>query len=160
MAHVRVSDLRGYSRLAIDAVVGVTNLVEIMHANIARVPNILGTATEGPTEGVTGLVYESVRGVTRLVGSNIDVSLALLELELGHSASSAEREAVLAHDHGAALAADAGFTPVYLHYKSGLHVSTNGRAFAGQIEALLQAWPAPIEEVVIVGHSDTHESAL
>ena len=42
------------------------------------------------------------------------------------------------HDHGAALAADAGFTPVYLHYNSGLHVSTNGRAFAGQLEALLQ----------------------
>ena len=34
------------------------------------------------------------------------------------------------HDHGAALARDLGYTPVYLHYNSGLHVSTNGRAFA------------------------------
>ena len=32
------------------------------------------------------------------------------------------------HDHGAALARDLGYTPVYLHYNSGLHVSTNGRA--------------------------------
>ena len=57
------------------------------------------------------------------------------------------------HDHGAALAADAGFTPVYLHYNSGLHVSTNGRAFAAQLEALLDAWPVPVDELVILGHS-------
>ena len=57
------------------------------------------------------------------------------------------------HDHGAALAADAGFTPVYLHYNSGLHVSINGRAFAGQLEALLGAWPVPVDELVILGHS-------
>jgi hypothetical protein len=34
------------------------------------------------------------------------------------------------HDHGAALAADASFTPVYLHYNSGLRLAGNGRAFA------------------------------
>ena len=38
------------------------------------------------------------------------------------------------HDHGAALARDLGYTPVYLHYNSGLHISTNGRAFAEQLE--------------------------
>jgi len=57
------------------------------------------------------------------------------------------------HDHGAALAADAGFTPVYLHYNSGLHISANGREFAGQIETLLHAWPVAVEELVILGHS-------
>ena len=57
------------------------------------------------------------------------------------------------HDHGAALAADAGFTPVYLHYNSGLHVSTNGRALAGQLEVLLAAWSVPVDELVILGHS-------
>ena len=46
------------------------------------------------------------------------------------------------HDHGAALAADAGFTPVYLHYNSGLHVSTNGRAFAGAARGAAAA-PGP-----------------
>jgi pimeloyl-ACP methyl ester carboxylesterase len=57
------------------------------------------------------------------------------------------------HDHGAALAAEAGFTPVYLHYNSGLHVSTNGRAFAEQIQTLLHAWPVPVDELVILAHS-------
>ncbi len=31
------------------------------------------------------------------------------------------------HDHGAALARDAGYTPLYLNYNTGRHVSTNGR---------------------------------
>jgi pimeloyl-ACP methyl ester carboxylesterase len=57
------------------------------------------------------------------------------------------------HDHGAALARAAGFTPLYLHYNSGRHVSSNGHAFADLLESLLQAWPVPIEELVIVAHS-------
>ncbi len=57
------------------------------------------------------------------------------------------------HDHGAALAAEAGYTPVRLHYNSGLHISANGRAWAGQLERLLQAWPVPVQEVCILAHS-------
>jgi pimeloyl-ACP methyl ester carboxylesterase len=57
------------------------------------------------------------------------------------------------HDHGEALAAALGFTPVYLHYASGLHVSTNGRALAGQLEQLLEQWPRPIARFAILGHS-------
>jgi hypothetical protein len=57
------------------------------------------------------------------------------------------------HDHGAALARDLGFTPVYLHYDTGLHVSENGRAFAALLEALVAAWPAPVDELVILAHS-------
>ena len=57
------------------------------------------------------------------------------------------------HDHGAALARDGGYTPVYLHYNSGLHVSTNGQAFARLLEDLIRDWPRAIEELVVVGHS-------
>ena len=57
------------------------------------------------------------------------------------------------HDHGAALARDLGFTPVYLSYNSGLHVSVNGRAFADGLEALVAAWPVEIEDFVVIGHS-------
>lgn len=59
----------------------------------------------------------------------------------------------LGHDHGAALARELGFTPVYLHYNSGLHISENGRAFAALLEALVATWPAPLGELVIVAHS-------
>ena len=57
------------------------------------------------------------------------------------------------HDHGAALARDLGYTPVYLHYNSGLHISTNGQEFARQLEALVQSWPVPLTELVLIGHS-------
>jgi pimeloyl-ACP methyl ester carboxylesterase len=57
------------------------------------------------------------------------------------------------HDHGAALARDLAYTPVYLHYNSGLHVSTNGRAFAAQLEELVRLWPVPLSELVLIGHS-------
>ncbi|MFI4932788.1 MAG: esterase/lipase family protein, partial [Burkholderiales bacterium] len=57
------------------------------------------------------------------------------------------------HDHGAALARDLAYTPVYLHYNSGLHVSTNGRAFAAQLEDLVRLWPVPVTGLVLIGHS-------
>jgi len=57
------------------------------------------------------------------------------------------------HDHGAALARDLGYTPVYLHYNTGQHVSVNGRMFADLLEALLHVWPVPLSELVIIGHS-------
>jgi len=57
------------------------------------------------------------------------------------------------HDHGAVLARDLGYTPLYLHYNSGLHTSTNGRELAGLLEALLEQWHVPVEELVVVAHS-------
>jgi pimeloyl-ACP methyl ester carboxylesterase len=57
------------------------------------------------------------------------------------------------HDHGQALERDLGFTPIYLHYNSGRHVSQNGREFAMLLERLVECWPVPVQELVIVGHS-------
>lgn len=57
------------------------------------------------------------------------------------------------HDHGAALAHELGFTPVYLHYNTGLSISTNGRILAQQMERLFDAWPVPIERIALLGHS-------
>jgi len=57
------------------------------------------------------------------------------------------------HDHGAMLERDLGFTTVYLHYNSGRHVSHNGREFASLMTRLVAAWPVPVDELVIVGHS-------
>jgi hypothetical protein len=216
---IRATDLRGASRLAIDATLGLASLVETLHHNILRTPGILGKATQQPAGGLTGFVYKSIRGVTRLVGGGIDALLGRLAPLLDHDESSPAREAVLAalngvlgdhlqargnplaismhlrhhgrtlalddaqlaaavpnatgkilllvhglcmndrqwrrngHDHGAALAADAGYTPVYLNYNTGLHISTNGRALADSIEALLKAWPQPVDELAILAHS-------
>ena len=238
------SDLRGSSALVIQAVKGITDLVEDMHRNIASVSPIVGTAQLGRTKGVTGLVYRSVRGVTGVVGWGLDKGFTLadhsltsmpavagivastlkpLATKLNLKSAQPYRETVLAaangvlgdtmaatgnplairmqlrlqgvaliftkaalraqikqptskvlvlvhglcmndlqwlhakdgvdHDHGAALAQDLGYTPVYLHYNSGRHISESGRDFANILQSLAQAWPVPMTEFVIIGHS-------
>jgi triacylglycerol lipase len=54
---------------------------------------------------------------------------------------------------GSLLARDLGVTPVWLRYNSGRHVSSNGRQLADELERFVEAYPAPIEELVLVGHS-------
>lgn len=216
----QVSDLRGVSRLAVDATTGITGLVEAMHLGIARVPAKLGgPLVEGAVTGMAWPVYRSIHGVTRALGGGIDLLLARLAPMLGHVDSSPAREAAIAalngvlgdhltetgnplaitmhwrkdgkplaltrealaaafpmasakivvlvhglcmndlqwtrqeHNHGAALARNLGYTPVYLHYNSGQHVSTNGRALTAMLDALVAAWPVPVEELAIVAHS-------
>ncbi|HST27761.1 MAG TPA: hypothetical protein VLK26_05270 [Rudaea sp.] len=99
-SHLSVADLRGYSAIAVDATIGLTSLVETMHHNILRTPGILGAPAQGPTSGITGFVYKSIRGVTRAVGSGIDAALARLVPMFGSGATSTEREAVLAALNG------------------------------------------------------------
>lgn len=56
-------------------------------------------------------------------------------------------------DHAAALERDLGYTPVYLHYNSGRHVSENGREYAALLERLVDAWPVPVTELSVLAHS-------
>lgn len=214
-----VEDLRGVSRLAIEATQGLTELVEVMHRTIASGPAVLGAPLQRPATRVTSAVYGGLRGVTKLVGAGLEQALERLAPLLGEGTPGPEREAVLAtlngvlgdylketgnplaiemrlrhggqpldlepellrarfpqatgrlavlvhgssmndlqwsregHDHGTALARDLGLTPLYLHYNTGLHVSTNGRELAGLLERAVAAWPVPVDELVLVGHS-------
>jgi hypothetical protein len=216
--HVHISDLVGLNRLATDVTAELTDLAEAVHNNIACSPGILGTPTQEHSSAIAALVYESVRGVTRLAGGTTDAILAQ-HVPILEGRSSQQREAVLAvlngmmgdylaatgnplaipmrlrrkgqpltlerkalsvavprprnkllvlvhglcmndlqwtgkgSDFVATLARDLGYTPVHLHYNSGLHTSTNGRAFAALIEALLQQWPEPLKELAILAHS-------
>ena len=218
LASPLTADIRGYSKLAVDATLGVTGMVENLHSNITRSRGPLGTPTLKPARGVSGFVYRSVLGTTRLVGAGLDVALAALTPLLPRTNTSGQREAILSalngivgnhlvasknplaiemelrhngqglvmdtqalsaalpiangkllimlhglcmndrqwrrngHDHGAELARE-GFTPLYLRYNSGRHISTNGRAFAELLEALVTTWPVPVEQIVLLGHS-------
>ena len=48
---------------------------------------------------------------------------------------------------------DLGFTPVYLRYNTGLHISDNGQQLADMLAQLQLLWPGPIDELALVGHS-------
>ena len=63
-------DLRGVGKIAIDATTSITSLVEAMHGGIKR-PLRKGSP-DALRGGIAGLVYSSVRGITRGVGFGID----------------------------------------------------------------------------------------
>lgn len=213
-AAVRAADLHGLSRLGTEATLGLVDLVEAVHQRVASPPGF--TRAEDRSRGLTGLVYRSIRGVTRLAGGSVEGLLALLSRDLQLPADVApqpEREALLAalngvlgdrlaasanplalsmamrqqgrpwrggapaeagprllllihglcmndlqwqrggHDHGQALAAALGYTPVYVHYNSGLPIGANGLALARLLEDRLRGWPQPLQRFAILGHS-------
>lgn len=54
---------------------------------------------------------------------------------------------------GSLLARDLGYTPIWARYNTGRHVSENGRLLARELERLVERYPVPIEELVLIGHS-------
>lgn len=76
---VRATDLQGTTRLAVQGVTAITDVVENMHRNIARLSWPLGNVPPGRTHGITGLVYRSIRDITGLVGSTLDQALTQLQ---------------------------------------------------------------------------------
>src|SRR5688500_14823535 len=81
-----VDDLRGAGQLAIDAIRGVTELVEAMHVTIASGPAVLGQPLAAPARAITRPIYAAIQGVMQLVGDGIDLALAQLAPVLGASA--------------------------------------------------------------------------
>jgi pimeloyl-ACP methyl ester carboxylesterase len=55
--------------------------------------------------------------------------------------------------YGARLAADLGYTPVYVRYNTGRHVSENGATLAAELGELLAGWPVAPESIALIGHS-------
>jgi pimeloyl-ACP methyl ester carboxylesterase len=217
-----ISDLRGMVRLASEATVGVTDLVEKVHHTIQLGHAPLGTSRAGNTSGLTGFVYRSIRSTTKLVGKGLDAGMIPVSALLPEQASSATRNAFVSaingvygdhlfatenplairmkflhagqafdpekpvevsatekdaalsgkillfvhglclneghwtrdgFNHGQKLAAELGYTPLYLRYNSGLPIAENGAELAALLEDLLANWPQPVKELVIVGHS-------
>ncbi len=55
--------------------------------------------------------------------------------------------------YGQRLQDELSYTPVYLRYNTGLHISDNGQELARLLESLTRAWPVGVAELVLVGHS-------
>jgi pimeloyl-ACP methyl ester carboxylesterase len=55
--------------------------------------------------------------------------------------------------YGQKLRDDLEFSPLYLRYNSGLHISENGRRLSWLLEELCREWPREVEEVSLIGHS-------
>ena len=55
--------------------------------------------------------------------------------------------------YGDRLADEHGFTPVYVTYNTGLHISDNGQRLDDALNEIIDNWPVQPEELVLVGHS-------
>ena len=97
-----------------------------------------------------GHALEIERNVLRTASPGITGKVLLLVHGLCLSDLQWKRNA---HDHGEALALELGYTPVYLNYNTGLHVSENGHLLAGLLETILEQWPVPVQELAIISHS-------
>ena len=66
---------------------------------------------------------------------------------------SAARNADHRGSYGSRLRAELGYTPVYVRYNTGLHISDNGRRLSGLLQEVFDGWPRQVEEIALVGHS-------
>ena len=168
---------RLFSRPMYGAIRGVTRAVGVgIDASLARLGPLLGDGTPGPEREALLAILNGVLG-DHLEASGNPLAIEM-RLRYQHRPLALEPDALRAaipgagskvlvlvhgsclgdrawtrHDHGSALARDLGFTLIHLQYNTGRHVSTNGRAFAALLERAITAWPAPVEELMIVGHS-------
>ena len=55
--------------------------------------------------------------------------------------------------YGFRLQAELGYTPLYVRYNSGLHISDNGRRLARLLDGIAEQWPTEIHELALIGHS-------
>ena len=239
-AYLHVSDLQGLSQLATQGVLGATGLAESVQGNVYKAVATpfgpLGAkfidATPGASgikpNGITGLVYGGIKGITRLAGGTVNAAMTkaapLIRKRFGQPDSSPAREAVLSgingvlgdqllatanpltismglrhegkpllldktaleqrlpdasgkllvvlhglcmndlqwttggknepgYNHADVLAKKLGYTPVYLHYNTGLHTSINGQQLDVLLEQLVRAWPHPVEDLTLLAHS-------
>ena len=224
--HVHPSDLRALAQLTTQGAVALTRIVEGVHQSVWTTLGVAGGEQPGQTGGLTGLVYKSIQGVTRLLGAGAESLLTrlhpLLESAAGDPVATPQREAVLAalngvmgdrlaaHNNPLAMAMDLryqgrtldwqatppmpeatgkvlvlihglcmsglywqekrgprgsaaglagamatglGYTPVYLRYNSGLHISQNGRQLAALLQQLADNWPLALEDLSVLAHS-------
>jgi triacylglycerol lipase len=54
---------------------------------------------------------------------------------------------------GTLLRDDLGYTPIYVRYNTGRHVSENGEDLAKLLTELVASCPGPVDEIVLIGHS-------
>lgn len=104
LRQLRASDLRGVARLATQATTGISRVAEGVHQSVRGTLGLPGGAQPGRTGGLTGLIYQSIRGVTHLVDAGLQAGLARLEPFFSASTTSTEvlweREAVIAALNG------------------------------------------------------------
>jgi pimeloyl-ACP methyl ester carboxylesterase len=94
------SMLKSTSRLVIDALMSMTDVVESMHQRISPLSKSATPVGNERGRGISGLVYNSIRSITALVGKSLDKPLALIEQQMEQSPPSQGGQALISALNG------------------------------------------------------------
>ncbi|MFM9879950.1 MAG: esterase/lipase family protein [Burkholderiaceae bacterium] len=126
-------------------------------AVLAALNGVLGDqleATENPLATPMGLRYQGQALNFAALKNDPAISGKIVLFVHGLCMNDLQwRSPATAQDHGSQLADALGYTPVYLRYNSGRHISANGHSLALQLQQLVSHWPKPVTELAIVAHS-------
>jgi PGAP1-like protein len=96
-----------------------------------------------------GLTREDVRAAF----GDATPKLAVFLHGLAETEKAWNRSAGRSEPYGRRLQAEFGYTPVYVRYNTGRHVSDNGHDLDVLLGDLTAAWPVRVREIMLVGHS-------
>ncbi len=104
LRHVRPADLKAAAQLVTQATTGAIGVAEGVHQAVRSRLGMPAGIEPGRAGGLTGQIYQGIRGVTQLVGHGLDSALATLlpmvDDPTRHPEPSPGREAVLAALNG------------------------------------------------------------
>ena len=163
--YLHLSDIQGLSQLATQGVLGVTSLAESVHGQVYKAVaapfGLLGSrfvdSSPGSSgvkpDGITALVYGSVKAITRLAGGTANAVITkaapLVAKRFGTPASSPEREAVLASINGVLgdqLLATANPLTISMSLRH------KGKGFVPEMPALAACSPHVTGKLLVVLH--------
>jgi pimeloyl-ACP methyl ester carboxylesterase len=177
LVHDQIAD-RGYSaaaRLTRGVVTASVSALGVAQAEDAESieGTVTGRAVVGALNGIWGDTlarrdnHLALKTTLRAAGRDVVLTPAGLRRAYPHPTS---RLAVFVHGlcetddawmlggartvpYGYRLQAELGYTPLYVRYNTGLHISENGRQLARLLDRVVQAWPTEAHEIALIGHS-------
>lgn len=136
-------------RFALSAVAGILgDTIERDHTSLA--PPLALRTEDGPLRRSAAALGDDLTDVT---GRIVVFAHGLCESDMSWRVGAEKNWGSPGVTYGSNLRRDAGWTPLYVTYNSGRHVSDNGRDLAALLGPVVDAWPVPVTEVALVGHS-------
>jgi len=96
---------------------------------------------------------ELTPGRVRAAFGDATPRLAVFLHGLAETENAWNRSASRSEPYGRRLRAEFGYTPVYVRYNTGRHVSDNGHDLVRLLDELTAAWPVRVREILLAGHS-------
>ncbi|MBF0411967.1 MAG: hypothetical protein HQK70_04545 [Desulfamplus sp.] len=146
LRNISTTDIRCAGSLTVDAITGITDISESLHQTITSVAGILGDPYKSRTKGITSMVYNNIRTVTKLVGGGIDALFERLSPILVENESAFDKKEI-SPNREAFISALNGVIGDYLASKnnplaiSSMQFRSNGKPLSSEqlLEAIQQS---------------------